>query len=213
MFTAYHSETDRAIEWMNQNVELYLCMFSSIIVKTTEQACFMIWASHKQSWLCLNRGELLLLVLWVLHEASTTTWEVEVCTICKKFSTESWSDCTEDERSHRVNTDDYDCHSAGTERSNKSKDSSLITSKEDKVWLNLKNIHTDCLCRSLMQRMSSTSLLRRLAHIHSVWTHCQIFIMCFIQSCFSQQSWMLFSQCMTDSQFLPQIVMNEESLR
>ncbi len=27
MFTAYHSKTDRATEWMNQNVELYICMF------------------------------------------------------------------------------------------------------------------------------------------------------------------------------------------
>jgi len=27
MFTAYHSETDRATEQMNQNVELYICMF------------------------------------------------------------------------------------------------------------------------------------------------------------------------------------------
>jgi len=27
MFTAYHSETDGATEWMNQNVELYICMF------------------------------------------------------------------------------------------------------------------------------------------------------------------------------------------
>jgi len=27
MFTVYHSETDRATEWMNQNVELYICMF------------------------------------------------------------------------------------------------------------------------------------------------------------------------------------------
>jgi len=29
MFTAYHSKTDRATEQMNQNVELYICMFSN----------------------------------------------------------------------------------------------------------------------------------------------------------------------------------------
>jgi len=29
MFTAYHSETDRATEQMNQNIELYICMFSN----------------------------------------------------------------------------------------------------------------------------------------------------------------------------------------
>jgi len=27
VFTAYHSETDRTTEWMNQNVELYICIF------------------------------------------------------------------------------------------------------------------------------------------------------------------------------------------
>jgi len=27
VFTAYHSKTDRVTEWMNQNVELYICMF------------------------------------------------------------------------------------------------------------------------------------------------------------------------------------------
>jgi len=84
------------------------------------------WASHKQSWLCLNRSESLLLVSWVLHEVSTTTWEVEACTICKKFSTESWSDHTEDERSHRVSTDDYGCHSADTERNDELKETAVL---------------------------------------------------------------------------------------
>jgi len=46
--------------------------------------------------------------------------------ICKKFSTESWSNCTEDERSHRVNTDDYDSHSADTERNDESKETAVL---------------------------------------------------------------------------------------
>jgi len=29
VFTAYHLKTDKATEWMNQNVELYICMFSN----------------------------------------------------------------------------------------------------------------------------------------------------------------------------------------
>jgi len=29
VFTAYHPETDRATEQMNQNVELYICTFSN----------------------------------------------------------------------------------------------------------------------------------------------------------------------------------------
>ena len=88
------------------------------------------WASHKQSWLHLNRSESLLLVSWVSHETSTTTWEVEACTICEKFSTESWSDCTEDERSHRVSTDDYGSHSAGTERNDESEETAVIWLQE-----------------------------------------------------------------------------------
>jgi len=88
------------------------------------------WASHKQSWLHLNRSESLLLVLWVSHEASTTTWEVEAHTICEKFSTESWSNHTEDERSHRVSTDDYGSHSAGTERNSELKETAVLWLQE-----------------------------------------------------------------------------------
>ncbi len=74
----------------------------------------------------ISTDELLLLVLWLSHEASTTTWEVEACMICKKFSTESWSNCTKDERSHRVSTDDYNCHSVNTERSDESEETAVL---------------------------------------------------------------------------------------
>ncbi len=46
--------------------------------------------------------------------------------ICEKFSTKSWSNCTEDERSHRVSTDDYDCHSANTERNSELKETAVL---------------------------------------------------------------------------------------
>ena len=88
------------------------------------------WANYKQSWLHLNRNESLLFVSWVLHKVSTTTWEVKAHTICKKFSTESWSNCTENERSHRVSTDDYDCHSADTEKSSKSEETAVLWLQE-----------------------------------------------------------------------------------
>ena len=88
------------------------------------------WASYKQSWLHLNRSEPLLLVSWVSHEASTTTWEVEACTICEKFSTESWSNHMKDKRSHRVSTNDYDCHSANTEENDKLKKTAVLWLQE-----------------------------------------------------------------------------------
>jgi len=46
--------------------------------------------------------------------------------ICKKFSTESWSNCIKDERSHKVNTDDYNCHSEGTEEDSELKKTATI---------------------------------------------------------------------------------------
>jgi hypothetical protein len=127
----------------------------------------------------------------------------------QKFSTESWSNCTKDERSHRVSTDDYDCHSADTEKMmNQKRQQSYDFKKEDKIWLNLKNIHMNCLCKKFDAKNVSTSLLRRSAHISSVWTH-WVFIMCFTQSCFSQQSW-TFLLSVWQTAISSQIVSNEE---
>jgi hypothetical protein len=65
--------------------------------------------------------------------------------ICEKFSTESWSNCIKDKRSHKVSTDDYDCHSENTEKTvNQKRQQSYDFKKEDKIWLNLKNIHINC---------------------------------------------------------------------
>jgi len=50
--------------------------------------------------------------------------------ICEKFSTESWSDCTEDERSHRVSTDDYGSYSADTERNDGLKATAVLWLQE-----------------------------------------------------------------------------------
>jgi hypothetical protein len=75
---------------------------------------------------------------------------------------------------------------------NQKRQQSYDFKKEDKIWLNLKNIHTDCLYKKFDAKNVSTSLLRRSAHISFVWTHCWVFIMCFTQSCFSQQSKTLF---------------------
>jgi hypothetical protein len=129
MFTAYHLKTDRATEQMNQNVELYICMFSnysqnnwaSLLLMTelvinnhdfvsTEVSLFFL--SHEYHMKPLQ-----------LLEKLKPVWS-------EKFSTESWSNCTKDERSHRVSTDDYDSHSADTEKKWIERDSSLMTSRK-----------------------------------------------------------------------------------
>jgi hypothetical protein len=201
MFTAYHLKTDRATEQMNQNVELYICTFSNYSQNN--------WAS------------LLLMAELVInnHDFVSTEWASSFCLMSitwslynylrswslydlQKFSTESWSDCTKDERSHRVSTDDYDCHSADTERNDESKrQQSYDFKKEDKIWLNLKNIHTDCLCKKfdaknvkyiIVKKISSHSFcLNTLLSIHNV------FHSVMLQSAVMNA---LSSQCMTDSQ-------------
>jgi hypothetical protein len=172
-------KTDRATEQMNQNVELYICMFFNYSQNN--------WAS------------LLLMTELVInnHDFISTEWASSSCLMSitwslynylrswslydlQKFSTESWSNCTKDERSHRVSTDDYDCHSADTERNDESKrQQSYDFKKEDKIWLNLKNIHTDCLCKKfdaknvkyiIVKKISSHFFcLNTLLSIHNVF--------------------------------------------
>jgi hypothetical protein len=66
---------------MNQNVELYICTFFNYSQNN--------WASLLlMTELVINNHDFIstevsLFVSWVSHEVSTTTWEVEACTICK----------------------------------------------------------------------------------------------------------------------------------
>jgi len=62
--------------------------------------------------------------------------------ICKKFSTKSWSDYTENERSHRVSTDNYDCCSANTEEDSELKKTAVIWLQERRQNLTKFKEHT-----------------------------------------------------------------------
>ncbi len=62
--------------------------------------------------------------------------------ICEKFSTESWSNCIKDERSHKVSTDDYDCHSENTEKDSKSKETAVLWLQERRQDLTKFKEHT-----------------------------------------------------------------------
>ncbi len=83
--------------------------------------------------------------------------------------------------------------------------------KENKIWLNLKNIHTDQLCKKfdvknvkyiIVKKISSHFFcLNTLSEIHNV------FHSVMLQSAAID---LLFSQHMTDSQFSSQIVSDEE---
>ncbi len=97
------------------------------------------------------------------------------------------------------------------EMMNQKRQQSYNFKKEDKVWLNLKNIHTDCLCKkfdaknvkyTIVKKISSHSFcLNTLSSIHNV------FHSAMLQSAVMNA---LSSQCTTDSQLSSQIVSNEE---
>ncbi len=70
--------------------------------------------------------------------------------ICEKFSTESWSNCMKDERSHKVSTDDYDCCSASTEKDSESEETAVIWLQERRQSLTKFKEHT---YRSLIQEV------------------------------------------------------------
>jgi hypothetical protein len=180
MFTAYHLKTDRATEQMNQNVELYICMFSNYS-QNNWASLLHDWASHKQSWLHLNRSELLLLVSWVSHEAFTTTWEVEACTWSVKSSVQKadqivqkMKEVTEWAQMTMTLTQQIQ-----KETVNQKRQQSYDFKKEDKIWLNLKNIHTDHLCKKfdakndkyiIVKKINSHSFcLNTLLSIHNVF--------------------------------------------
>jgi hypothetical protein len=127
--------------------------------------------------------------------------KVKAHTICKKFSTKSWSDHMKDERSHRVSTDDYNCHSADTEKTvNQKRQQSYNFKKEDKIWLNLKNICTDCSCKKfdvknvkyiIVKKISSHFCLNTLSGIYNVFH--SVMLQSTVMNALS-------SQCMTDLQ-------------
>jgi len=97
------------------------------------------------------------------------------------------------------------------EVTNQKRQQSYNFKKEDKVWLNLKNIHTDCLCKkfnaknvkyTIVKKISSHLFcLNTLSGIHNVFH--SVMLQSAVMNALSFQH-------MTDSQPLSQIVSNEE---
>ena len=144
MFTVYYSETDRVTEWMNQNVELYIHTFSnysqnnwaSLLLITelvinnhdfilTEVSLFFL--SHEYYMKPLQLFEKLKPVqsakssvqkadqiIWKMKEV--TKWAQMTMTVTQQIQKETV---------------------------NQKRQQSYNFKKEDKIWLNLKNIHTD----------------------------------------------------------------------
>ncbi len=212
MFTAYHSETDRATEQMNQNVELYICTFfnysqnnwvsllfmTELVINnhdfiSTEVSLFFL--SHEYHMKPLQLLEKLKSV-WSakssVQKADQIVWKMKEVT--------EWAQMT------MAVTQQIQ-----KEAVNQKRQQSYDFKKEDKIWLNLKNICTDHLCKKfnaknvkyiIVKKISSHFFcLNTLSGIHNV------FHSVMLQSAAMNA---LSFQCTTDSQPLSQIVSDEE---
>ncbi len=212
MFTAYHSETDEATEQMNQNVELYLCTFfnysqnnwASLLLMTelvinnhdfvsTEVSLFFLSYEYYMKPLQLLEK------LKPVQSAKSSVQKADQIVQKMKEVTE-WAQMT------MTVTQQIQ-----KEVMNWKRQQSYDFKKEDKVWLNLKNIHTNCLCKKfdaknvkyiIVKKISSHSFcLNTLLSIHNV------FHSVMLQSAVMNA---LSSQCTTDLQLSSQIVSDKE---
>jgi len=215
MFTAYHLKTDKATEWMNQNVELYIHMFfnysqnnwASLLLMTelvinnhdfilTEVSFFFL--SHEYYIKSLQLLEKLMLIQFVkssVQKADQIIWKMKKVT--------EWAQMT-------ITVTPQ----IQKEMMNQKRQQSYDFKKEDKIWLNLKNICTNCLCKkfdaknvkyNIVKKISSHFFcLNTLLSIHNAF-HSVILQLKAINALSFQHT--------TDSQPLSQIVSNEEEFK
>jgi len=212
MFTAYHLKTDRATEWMNQNVELYICIFFNYSQNN--------WASLLlMTELVINNHDFILTEVsffFLSHE-----YHMKLLQLFKKLKP-VWSAKSSVQKADQIVQKMKEVtkwaqmtmtvtQQIQKKMTNQKKQQSYDFKKEDKVWLNLKNICTDCLCKKfdvknvkyiIVKKISSHFFcLNTLSSIHNV------FHSVMLQSVVMNT---LYSQHMTDSQSLSQIVSNEK---
>jgi len=212
MFTAYHLKTDRATEQINQNVELYICTFSNYSQNN--------WAS------------LLLMTELVINNHDSVSTEVSLFFLFYEYYMKPlqlleklkpvWSAKSSVQKADQIVqkmkevTEWAQMTMAITQQIQKEmmnwkRQQSYNFKKKDKIWLNLKNIHTDCLCKKFNAKNAKYIIVKKIS-LHSFCLNTLSGIHNVFHSVMLQSAVMnaLFSQCMTDSQPSPQIVSDEE---
>ena len=197
---------------MNQNVELYICTFfnynqnnwTSLLFMTelvinnydfilTEMSLFFL--SHEYYMKSLQLLEKLKLIQSAkssVQKANQIVWKMKEVT--------EWAQIT------MTVTQQIQKKTV-----NQKRQQSYDFKKEDKIWLNLKNIHTDCLCKKFNAKNVKYIIVKKISsHFFCLNTLLSIHNM--FHSVMLQSAVMntLSSQCMTDSQPLSQIVSNKE---
>ncbi len=212
MFTAYHLKTDRATEWMNQNVELYICMFSNYSQNNWASLLFMtelVINNHD-----FTSTEVSLFFLFheyymkplQLLEKLKPVWSVKSSVQKADQIVQKMKEATEWAQMTMALTQQIQ-----KETVNQKRQQSYDFKKEDKIWLNLKNIHTDHLCKKFNAKNDKYTIVKKI-NSHSFCLNTLSGIHNMFHSVMLQSAAMnaLSSQCTTDSQLSSQIVSNEE---
>jgi len=215
VFTAYHSETDRATEQMNQNVELYIHTFFNYSQNNWASLLLMAelvinnhdFISTKVSFFFLSHEYHMKSLQ--LFEKLKSVWSVKSSVQKADQIVQKMKEVTEWAQITITVTQQIQ-----KEVMNWKRQQSYDFKKEDKIWLNLKNIHTDCLCKKfdaknvkyiIVKKISSHFFcLNTLSSIHNV------FHSVMLQSAVMNT---LSSQCTTDLQFSLQIVSDEKEFK
>ncbi len=215
VFTIYHSGTDETTEWMNQNVELYICMFfnysqnnwASLLLMTelvinnhdfvsTEMSSFFLFHEYHMKLLqLLEKLKLIWSAKSSVQKADQIVWKMKEVT--------EWAQMT----------------MAVTQQIqkkmvNQKRQQSYDFKKEDKIWLNLKNICMNCLCKKFDVKNVKYTIVKKInSHFFCLNTSLSIHNMFHSVMLQSAVINTLFFQHMTDSQFLSQIVSDEEEFK
>ncbi len=97
---------------------------------------------------------------------------------------------------------------------NQKRQQSYDFKKEDKIWQNLKNIHTDCLCKKFDAKNVKYIIVKKISsHFFCLNTLLNIHNVFHLIMLWSAVMNTLFSQCITDSQPSSQIVSDEEEFK
>ncbi len=212
MFTAYHLKINEATEQMNQNVELYICTFfnysqnnwASLLLMTelvinnhdfilTEVSSFFL--SHEYHMKPLQ----LLEKLKPVQSAKSSVQKADQIVQKMKEVTE-WAQMT------MTVTQQIQKEAANWKRQQ-----SYDFKKEDKIWLNLKNICINHLCKKFDAKNVKYIIVKKVSS-HSFCLNTSLSIHNMFHSVMLQSAVMnaLSFQCTTDLQPLSQIVSDEE---
>ncbi len=215
VFTVYYSETDRATEQMNQNVELYIYMFFNYSQNNWASLLLMIELVINNHNFILTEVSLFFLFYEYhmkplqLLEKLKPVWSAKSSVQKADQIIQKMKEVTEWAQMTMTVTQQIQ-----KEMMNWKRQQSYDFKKEDKIWLNLKNIHTDHSYKKFDAKNVKYIIVKKIS-LHFFCLNTLLSIHNVFHSVMLQSAVMnaLSSQHMIDSQSSSQIVSDEEEFK